>query len=148
MIPAPTLRERSASRGCKPEPAVPFGGSAAALNRHHAVTHPCASPLVESGRSGPDGVVALRAHPRTAETAGWRLDSLRAISCTFSCSPGPLAHREEQGTFNPKVPGSRPGRPTTRTMINYHFQRRKTLCVWLHPTLYTNGGDTRVSRYM
>ena len=25
---------------------------------------------------------------------------------------GPLAHREEQGTFNPKVPGSRPGRPT------------------------------------
>lgn len=26
--------------------------------------------------------------------------------------PGPLAHPEEQGTFNPKVPGSRPGRPT------------------------------------
>ena len=25
---------------------------------------------------------------------------------------GPLAHPEEQGTFNPKVPGSRPGRPT------------------------------------
>ena len=25
---------------------------------------------------------------------------------------GPLAHRVEQGTFNPKVPGSRPGRPT------------------------------------
>ena len=33
---------------------------------------------------------------------GIRLDS----------APGPLAHREEQGTFNPKVPGSRPGRPT------------------------------------
>ena len=27
---------------------------------------------------------------------------------------GPLAHPEEQGTFNPKVPGSRPGRPTTQ----------------------------------
>jgi integrase len=26
---------------------------------------------------------------------------------------GPLAHRVEQGTFNPKVPGSRPGRPTS-----------------------------------
>ena len=26
--------------------------------------------------------------------------------------PGPLAHPEEQRTFNPKVPGSRPGRPT------------------------------------
>jgi hypothetical protein len=25
---------------------------------------------------------------------------------------GPLAHRVEQGTFNPKVPGSSPGRPT------------------------------------
>ncbi len=34
--------------------------------------------------------------------------------CPFrlGSSPGPLAHREEQGTFNPKVPGSRPGRPT------------------------------------
>jgi hypothetical protein len=35
-----------------------------------------------------------------------------AFSCQLSCSPGPLAHPEEQGTFNPKVPGSRPGRPT------------------------------------
>ncbi len=25
---------------------------------------------------------------------------------------GPLAHLVEQGTFNPKVPGSSPGRPT------------------------------------
>jgi hypothetical protein len=25
---------------------------------------------------------------------------------------GPLAHQVEQGTFNPKVPGSSPGRPT------------------------------------
>ena len=30
----------------------------------------------------------------------------------YSDGPGPLAHPEEQGTFNPKVPGSRPGRPT------------------------------------
>ena len=26
---------------------------------------------------------------------------------------GPLAHQVEQGTFNPKVPGSSPGRPTS-----------------------------------
>ena len=38
----------------------------------------------------------------------------RAFSRGISCSPGSLAHREEQGTFNPKVPGSRPGRPTKR----------------------------------
>jgi hypothetical protein len=31
----------------------------------------------------------------------------------YCAVPGPLAHPEEQGTFNPKVPGSRPGRPTT-----------------------------------
>ncbi len=35
-----------------------------------------------------------------------------SISQCISPSAGPLAHREEQGTFNPKVPGSRPGRPT------------------------------------
>ena len=28
---------------------------------------------------------------------------------------GPLAHLVEQGTFNPKVPGSSPGRPTIST---------------------------------
>ena len=33
----------------------------------------------------------------------------------LSCWCGPLAHPEEQGTFNPKVPGSRPGRPTAST---------------------------------
>jgi hypothetical protein len=32
-------------------------------------------------------------------------------------SKGPLAHRVEQGTFNPKVPGSRPGRPTEKTQF-------------------------------
>ena len=32
--------------------------------------------------------------------------------CHLRPSPGPLAHRVEQGTFNPKVPGSSPGRPT------------------------------------
>src|SRR5271166_6021338 len=30
----------------------------------------------------------------------------------YLASLGPLAHRVEQGTFNPKVPGSSPGRPT------------------------------------
>ena len=33
----------------------------------------------------------------------------------LSCRRGPLAHPEEQGTFNPKVPGSRPGRPTRQS---------------------------------
>ena len=33
----------------------------------------------------------------------------------YSGAPGPLAHPEEQRTFNPKVPGSRPGRPTDST---------------------------------
>src|SRR6202020_1747053 len=35
----------------------------------------------------------------------------------LSCWGGPLAHPEEQGTFNPKVPGSRPGRPTSSEAI-------------------------------
>jgi hypothetical protein len=35
----------------------------------------------------------------------------------LSCSLGPLAHPEEQGTFNPKVPGSRPGRPTSKRPV-------------------------------
>ena len=37
--------------------------------------------------------------------------------------PGPLAHREEQGTFNPKVPGSRPGRPTTHRPTTHRAAR-------------------------
>jgi hypothetical protein len=40
-------------------------------------------------------------------------DRRRGISRCKSPSIGPLAHRVEQGTFNPKVPGSRPGRPTS-----------------------------------
>ncbi len=32
--------------------------------------------------------------------------------------PGPLAHPVEQGTFNPKVQGSRPWRPTTPAQQN------------------------------
>ena len=30
---------------------------------------------------------------------------------------GPLAHQVEQGTFNPKVPGSSPGRPTLKVQF-------------------------------
>ena len=40
--------------------------------------------------------------------------SLAPFLVRCSCNPGPLAHRVEQGTFNAKVPGSRPGRPTCR----------------------------------
>ena len=50
---------------------------------------------------------------RATFEAGWSTASSRVFSRKLSCSPGPLAHPEEQGTFNPKVPGSRPGRPTT-----------------------------------
>ena len=50
--------------------------------------------------------------PRDTEAGRHRLG--RAVPRPLSCSPGPLAHPEEQGTFNPKVPGSRPGRPTTK----------------------------------
>jgi len=35
-------------------------------------------------------------------------------SGTVDRKDGPLAHRVEQGTFNPKVRGSRPRRPTKR----------------------------------
>ena len=49
---------------------------------------------------------------RATFEAGWSLAFSGAFSRKLSCSPGPLAHPEEQGTFNPKVPGSRPGRPT------------------------------------
>jgi hypothetical protein len=35
------------------------------------------------------------------------------ILLRYCAGSGPLAHPEEQGTFNPKVPGSRPGRPTS-----------------------------------
>jgi hypothetical protein len=54
------------------------------------------------------------------------IKSLRSIRATFMTTQptdvggdpskialGPLAHPEEQETFNLKVPGSRPGRPTT-----------------------------------
>ena len=33
------------------------------------------------------------------------------------CSSGPLAHRLEKGTFNPKVLGSRPRRPTLKAKV-------------------------------
>src|SRR5581483_2517752 len=44
-----------------------------------------------------------------------RFDAHRRIipgASIRNITPGPLAHRVEQGTFNPKAPGSSPGRPT------------------------------------
>ena len=35
---------------------------------------------------------------------------------------GPLAHRVEQWTFNPKVPGSSPGRPTRTDLVERLYQ--------------------------
>ncbi len=55
-------------------------------------------------------------------------------------SLGPLAHRVEQGTFNPKVPGSRPGRPTVGhpplvvQVSGYKTTHRATCDPTLHPT--------------
>ena len=57
------------------------------------------------------GTGACRGWPPSAETAVRRGTAIRQLSCRR----GPLAHPEEQGTFNPKVPGSRPGRPTRST---------------------------------
>ena len=56
-------------------------------------------------------------HTWTPFEAGWSPASSRAFSRKLSCTPGPLAHPEEQGTFNPKVPGSRPGRPTGNSLF-------------------------------
>ena len=43
---------------------------------------------------------------------------------SYLAGVGPLAHPEEQGTFNPKVPGSRPGRPTGKTQPRSCIQSR------------------------
>ena len=45
---------------------------------------------------------------------GWSAQFQDTIAAIPKSMPeGPLAHRVEQGTFNPKVPGSSPGRPTS-----------------------------------
>jgi hypothetical protein len=66
------------------------------------------------GGGGLRGSAERRVRAKMAELAvvGQRFPG--GALCTYSFCPGPLAHREEQGTFNPKVPGSRPGRPTFR----------------------------------
>ena len=51
----------------------------------------------------------------------------RASRRYASIIPGPLAHRVEQGTFNPKVPGSSPGRPTDTTDVIDRSVRRSAL---------------------
>jgi hypothetical protein len=47
----------------------------------------------------------------------WSSAFARALSFTL----GPLAHRVEQGTFNPKVVGSRPTRPTRQIQFKGTF---------------------------
>ena len=44
---------------------------------------------------------------------GWATPRLCQRLQRYPQTSGSLAHRVEQGTFNPKVPGSSPGRPTT-----------------------------------
>ena len=62
------------------------------------------------GVTGPAPVSTWRtnAKPTMFLSLKWSSAFARALSFTF----GPLAHRVEQGTFNPKVVGSRPTRPT------------------------------------
>jgi hypothetical protein len=77
--------------------------------------------LVSEGRHRLDGrsslahwTLAKRPRPPIFVAA-----SRRTSSRQLSCSRGPLAHPEEQGTFNPKVPGSRPGRPTKSVVTEF-----------------------------
>jgi hypothetical protein len=64
----------------------------------------------------------------------------RLRHCQFRDTPfvsylagvGPLAHPEEQGTFNPKVPGSRPGRPTVNCKTGTP-KRMSSAIVWKLP---------------
>ncbi len=56
----------------------------------------------------------------------------------YSVGPGPLAHPEEQGTFNPKVPGSRPGRPTRSEALS---ASRRTALMLAVSTPMTSGAS-------
>ena len=61
-----------------------------------------------AGQAGPGEAIP----PAGSDAASqWR------FSRQLSCSAGPLAHPEEQGTFNPKVPGSRPGGPPLKDVF-------------------------------
>ena len=64
----------------------------------------CYDEGVSERRPWADAALPLRCwHARMMETSPGQSRRL---------PDGPLAHRVEQGTFNPKVPGSSPGRPT------------------------------------
>lgn len=80
-------------------------------------------PAARAGRWHPDSVSTRGRHPARGGAApsplrrhrgGGRFPrpfSLSFYSAKHPCA-GPLAHPVEQGTFNPKVQGSRPWRPT------------------------------------
>ncbi len=53
----------------------------------------------------------LRDHDRMADEGSRKIVG-QGTTLIYKSPAGPLAHRVEQGTFNPKVPGSSPGRPT------------------------------------
>ena len=53
-------------------------------------------------------------------------------------SEGPLAHQVEQGTFNPKVPGSSPGRPTISAVQEANCRTRPAVRPNMHPTMRTS----------
>ena len=49
---------------------------------------------------------------------GWATSRLCQRLQRYPQTSGSLAHRVEQGTFNPKVPGSSPGRPTSSEQVS------------------------------
>ncbi len=71
----------------------------------------------------------------------------RTFSRGYSCSPGPLAHPEEQGTFNPKVPGSRPGRPTNSSSAREGWARGTTVRARSSPTASPSSADGPTFRH-
>ena len=71
--------------------------------------------LVRRSAAATPGQVSRVVRLFFARMQGWLSQSQDTTATTLKYfREGPLAHLVEQGTFNPKVPGSSPGRPTTK----------------------------------
>ena len=69
---------------------------------------PLGRTIVGQGRTA--GIVLL--------VTDWSTPRLCQRLQRYPQTSGSLAHRVEQGTFNPKVPGSSPGRPTSSEQVS------------------------------
>ena len=120
---AATRRQRDKDRRHRSNHDVPAGrASVPSMQRHTVFDVGCprwvpGAVLRDTQPSQP--VVSRSSSHRRVDQPPWQDGSKgkRLESGTSSRPPdvfpaGPLAHRVEQGTFNPKVPGSSPGRPT------------------------------------